>query len=164
MTAFARPLQVPQGTLQRFDLALIRVFLALEMLEHPLHVFHVVERLAQRDHDVVDLFQRFPDRGGRGRVRRSRMLGRAVTRRFRSVGRGGRGRNRRRFFGRLSFRLEGRFRRGFEGGFGFGMLRGVRGFRFGRGAWPGLELGWFTPPAAAAAASAPGASSSGKRR
>ncbi len=61
MTAFPRPLQVPQGTLQRFDFALIGVFLAFEVLEHSLHVFHIVERLAQRDHDVVDLFQRFPD-------------------------------------------------------------------------------------------------------
>jgi hypothetical protein len=61
MTTIPRSLQMPKRTTQRFNFALIGVFLTFEMLEHFLDILHVVERFPQCGHDVVYLLERFPD-------------------------------------------------------------------------------------------------------
>jgi hypothetical protein len=57
VTAIARPLQMPERTTERLNLALIRIFLAFEVLEHFLNVFHIVECFPQRYDEVADLFE-----------------------------------------------------------------------------------------------------------
>ena len=61
MTALSRPLQVPQRTTQSLDFTLIPLLLAFELLDHFLHILHIVQGFLQRDHDILYLFECFLD-------------------------------------------------------------------------------------------------------
>ena len=57
MTALARPLQVPERTAQGLNFALIPLLLTFELLEHFLHILHIVQCFLQSDHDILYLFE-----------------------------------------------------------------------------------------------------------
>ena len=58
VSAFARPVELPQAPAQGFDLLLVGVFLALGQLKCLEDLLHVVQRVPQRVDDVIDLFNR----------------------------------------------------------------------------------------------------------
>ncbi len=68
------PLQTVEGAAERIYLILIGIFLAFCQFEAFQHCLHLVQRFAQRSDDLVDLFDRFLNRGRRtglrGRSRR----------------------------------------------------------------------------------------------
>jgi hypothetical protein len=62
-----RALDLPQGAAQRFDLALIGAFLPIREFGQFQHFFHLIQKLLQRNHDLVDMLDG-PADGRTGRL------------------------------------------------------------------------------------------------
>jgi hypothetical protein len=74
MSAFARPTTLAQSPAQGFDLLLVGGFLPFGQFQSFEHFFHLLERVAKRGHDAIDLVNGFADLHRRrrtgGRLRR----------------------------------------------------------------------------------------------